>query len=624
MAGIDWLGHESPDVIMLVRGEYSTPAGVLQRVRWCGPSGRIRSAVYAYDPDDTSPTRTKSPWEARLSGNKVDATLGRLNQSVQAVSDMDFAVDIGNYDSEASETADLDDAALAASILTGRWANHAVRVWLYDRNDGSAQEVFRGRWNREPTAMSIGRFTMRAEMALFPLDEEFSLDEFPAGETNPVAWSDSSSVTGITEWWPIQYFAHPDHWGKKPGIIVGDASLETAYVWREAIPYGTRTISGVFYAYAWVSGLANHFVHDVWYEGNDGTIVNAANVNTAEQDRPDRGPEGTIVRFTYGLAGQAPLEFMTLGQPPGRVWVRCSGLVTGQMPGPITGANWYSHTGYARHAIWEVLEDIVEHPQLLDAPGVFGTNALAAFQAGCPSTEADFRRGLCALPREVETETPSARELLGGILSSLPADLCYRWDSAAEETRVYPLWRPKVGSLPTWTLNRYDFANPAFPEFRSQDDPDGVYGTRVNVKSTPYWSTPLGSPEYQIDVEISRTLNVLILADDGPFGLFRGTRTKKIEQDVWRFNGDDGFEEAVRFIANERGQKQIVIEATLGIRGYAIQMGDSVKYDIPGVWSGLGQVRALHYDFDSMTVKVRSYHIDFYSSADAGDHQQGD
>jgi len=199
MAGIDWLSNPAPDVVYLVRGEYRSSLGVVKRVRWCGPSERMGSGLYLRDPDDTSPRSKPMRWETRLSGVSMDATLGRLNQSVQAVSDMDLTVHLGNWDPLAGAYTDLDDDDLTFDITDGSWANQSVSLWLLDRNTGDTQQFFRGRWDRNPSAVQLGSFAMRAVESIFPLDEPVLDSAFPTGNVNPPDWTDQSTIAGQAE-----------------------------------------------------------------------------------------------------------------------------------------------------------------------------------------------------------------------------------------------------------------------------------------------------------------------------------------------------------------------------------------------------------------------------------------
>jgi hypothetical protein len=432
----------------------------------------------------------------------------------------------------------------------------------------------------------------------------------------PTEWSDSSSLVGVSEWWPVTYFAHPDHWGKAPGWIVGNGSGSADGVWREVIPYGVRTTLSGTYAYAWLSPVYRHFVHEVVYERAGSTLRTSPVAETAHQDRSDRGPMGSIVRFGIVLGAAYDFQFQVASQTPDRAWARCSGPLRGEL-----GAtpNWYAETGQFRRGIWDVLEDVIEDADYLGLSGVYGTNAISDFRVACPSSVAEYKSGLCALPREVGTASLSVREVLGAICSALPADLCFRWDPAVEAMRLFPLWRPTASGAPTHTIRRHHFASVDPPDVRQYDDPDGCYGSRFAVESPRFWDDP-DTVSSQIDVERTRAADVVIDAEDGPGGWFGGTREQRLTWPHWLHDGATGFDEAVRILTGERGQKQRVIDAVLGVRGFACQMGDSIAYDVPGVWSGKGQIRGLRFDFDAVRVTVRSYHQDFYAVSQTGDH----
>jgi hypothetical protein len=330
---------------------------------------------------------------------------------------------------------------------------------------------------------------------------------------------------------------------------------------------------------------------------------------------------GTIVRFTVDTGND--LEFTNPLVPPKRCWVRVSGADVGQMPLPGVVGQWYDAITTAhRDAPWDALEDIMERPELLDSLGVFGTNALADFQSACPSTSLFYKLGMCAIPLVVNREMPTAREVFGGIMAALPADLCYRWDDAAGEKRLFPLWRPLYGTPADWTFRRHDLSSADPPSIKLNDDPDGVFGTRFAVESPEYWISPLMDPDWTIEVSAQRAAYAIVAAEDGPSGLFGGSREMAIKWDHWMHAGESGFDEAVKFLVAERGQRQRVIEATLGVRGFAVQLGDSVAYEIPGVWRDKGQVRAMRYDLDMMRVRVKTYHNDFYLGGDVGEQSR--
>ena len=76
----------------------------------------------------------------------------------------------------------------------------------------------------------------------------------------------------------------------------------------------------------------------------------------------------------------------------------------------------------------------------------------------------------------------------------------------------------------------------------------------------------------------------------------------------------------------ERRQKQCVIEAKMGWRGFAIEMGDSVRYEIPGIWSFPGMVRKIRLDLDKQEATITSYHLEIWSrhrEQDSGLDQEG-
>jgi hypothetical protein len=83
----------------------------------------------------------------------------------------------------------------------------------------------------------------------------------------------------------------------------------------------------------------------------------------------------------------------------------------------------------------------------------------------------------------------------------------------------------------------------------------------------------------------------------------------EIEIQHWLTNPDGMFRNG-DMLFGERNQPQRTVRAKLGIRGFSIEMGDPIRYNMPGVNEDVGMVRKMLYDFDAMTVAITTYHVD--------------
>ena len=84
----------------LFRGEYHDKSGKLRVVHWCGPKSRTGSGLTLDVPSgargglSADPTGDAVVWESRMNGCTLDAKLGNITQVIQAITDLNFNVDI--------------------------------------------------------------------------------------------------------------------------------------------------------------------------------------------------------------------------------------------------------------------------------------------------------------------------------------------------------------------------------------------------------------------------------------------------------------------------------------------------------------------------------------------------
>lgn len=367
-----------PRIVYLVKGSvYYDDAE--KNVFWCGPADRIRSGLQLNEPG----TSTLRQWEARVTGLTTSEEMpGPLHDRIIAGS-VDFEVACGGDES--------DDLYTMAGPSGGDWRNWPVQVWAYDTETDGYEEIFSGKWDRNPGGSRDAlRFAAVATPGAFGapmpgtvLDKSgwnketgWTTGTWTAGNADgpwypPGAWEAQSSNEG--------YNLHPDLEGKWFGPVWGESAdgwnnhtlstnpstgTEMNGVWRELPIYGRSVDASGNWYYAHVSPIGNTtdggcFVWDIVLRGpeSDDTsnpeneytqsqTLGTAEMSTFINTDPTAGPTGTNVRFEIPTAAEWETG-TTAGQ---RNWTeagsrfRCYGLVSGHYKADVGGTDWNAST----------------------------------------------------------------------------------------------------------------------------------------------------------------------------------------------------------------------------------------------------------------------------------------
>ena len=234
------------------------------------------------------------------------------------------------------------------------------------------------------------------------------------------------------------------------------------------------------------------------------------------------------------------------------------------------------------------------------------------------------------------------QEVIGDLARVIPCDVVMRFDPSVEDVRLYPIWRgPRPGQLADHRFSRADLSQSSVASLVMMDDPDGTYCTDLTYTPPSYLvagvstvgaaapGAPGGAVVIEDGVPLSQAV-VSLTQQSAPY--FAASRSVEEEGERWmRYvpnrapktftpivplwdpstdnSEHEGTELAAFYMAEQRQQKQKVIEATHGWPSYRVHMGQIIEYEIPGVWSDLGMVRGMRYDLDKQHVRIRSYHV---------------
>ena len=643
---IDWTTRERElNLVYLFEGSYHDENGVERLVHWCGPKARTGSGLSVATPVHSAMEKSVTcVWEARLNRCSLELDMGNIDQTIGAISDLTFSVDISGGSQASVPVA----GELRRDIVYGRWRGRTCRIWLYDLDTGDTQVMGRGSFDRDPTSIGPNSFQIVVDIA--PL---LSTTQWPQGRI-PMN-TDGFTVPSVGSYWrPTQFYLNPEHVGKFLGLSFGDgAVVESTYtnptsdnwVWKEVVPYGRRTSDigplGSHYVYAWVSPQFNCFVDNIWYENSEASqhedalpIINTTNIETFENRNPNVGPIGTIVRFfasnTDSSIPQNPLGFRWWEGSYPRVVARVSGAATGVPDtsvvatdfngGIMPGTTVYKKSlGGVRAAVWQIIEDIITRPELLDRSDVLGSGSILDFKNSAPtvSKPVPWANMACTVPAKISDKPLPAREAFGELARCFPFDFAQRYDTSADDWRWYPVWRSGFTTEPSYIFGVEDMSRTDAPAVAQYNNSDGKYANEVLVDTIEY----IGSPVWPIPSGDANTVpDIMPMISPTRFrhnDTFEQLPTKQgevvttdLKMKHWQHYSDDGNSSAAWQIGEERSQPQRTVQATHGVRSFRVQMGAAIKYDMVGINSDVGMVRKMRFDFDLQQVQITSYHID--------------
>ena len=507
---IDWTTRDRAiDLAYLVEASYHDENGMERMVHWCGPKARVGSGLSVPVPEypgNSSPTTTV--WEARLNRASMDLNLGNIDQTISAISDMSFNVDI----SGGSEAPIPVAGDLRRDVVFGRWRNNPCRVWVLDLETGDTQMVGKGTFDKNPSSIGANNFQVIVDIdPIFPASMVWPQGEIP-WDTD--AYTHNSQIGQGNFYTPTQFYLNPDHKLKFLGLNFGSALVASSYmpagnegyVWKEIVPYGRRVTGFAapsHYIYAWVSPQLNCFVHDLFYQNSTPSdaitpLANPSTLVTFENTDPTRGPIGTCVRFE-APADPTKSQFLWFEEAyRSKVSARVSGPVTGQ----ISSYEWdfsgggrvplYAYTGAPRSTPWDITSDVITDPHLMGMSDVLGTGAMAAFSSTVP-TVADplpYANMACAVPLKITDKAIPAREGFGSLARFFPFDFTQRYDPVTKDWRVFPVWRSSFSTDPKFVFSVEDMSRTDPPAITQYDNSDGKYANKVTVEVPEYYGKP--------------------------------------------------------------------------------------------------------------------------------------
>lgn len=630
---IDWTKSHL-ELAYLVEGTYRDPDGNRHTVRWCGPKARTGSGLLARS-STVEYTRAFEPdlqqWEARLSRCTFDKTIGSLKQNIQALSEITLKVDIGDSDIGTG----WDPESLRDMVHIGRWLGQPVRFVVADMDDLESFEIFAtGTWDRDPTDISATSFKMTIDvMDAFPPTKPWPMWQVP--KEVPAGWA----VTPLTAWpsgpspfnvgdnrrAPLEYKFNDSQKGKWVGQIFGGvAGLE---VWRELAHYGEDKVgsglSGYEYHYVLISPEYDQFCYEIWYMDDSGNIRKSSDGSTPfvfvwNNINPNFGPLGTVCKFaaTHTMDGSTQKIFGRVAGGPdafGHGSNYTGTLSPAQYNGTLLGQNTVVGDDATPDAFgtdpWAepqlILKWIVG--EVLGSPGDLHPDAMATLTQHGATLPVNSWNRACAIPSEIVEKPISVRAVVESLMRTIPADLVMKRDAASPDfdRKFFAVPRPTVISPVVATFTEADLYQ-TVPKIgvKQLSDPDGIYSNSTTIETGDYYgeSTSNGLSE-----KTKRTLSLddVTEQDDERTGqLIEG----EIEIRDWNFGFDVGFESVAGLLEDERSRPQPVLEALHGFKTFQYELGDVIKYDIPGVYRGPGQIRSMRLDLDRQVVTVRSYH----------------
>lgn len=628
----------------LLRGALHDSAGAAQTLRLSGPSSRVGSGHVAADPDDgaAAAIARRRYWRAGASGVSLVDDAGKLSQHIGIPGQLSITVPLSYpLDARTETTDDTDDATLRAWVVSGRWANRRVDVWLVDLDTGASEHRFRGTWDRSPD-MHPGSISIRAREWLGPLAVPWKMTQVPH---NASEWSPDPLGPNLAGLYtcPNAFFIDPALGGKFIGSTFGhDPSVgatSPGRTWMQVVPYGVNAGFGL------TSGVGHITDPVYWFHVSpqygcrvggfrmvsDAGAVEAAGGSqiaitglVAHNYNPARGPLGTV----FAIQVQSPSVFSFLLNS-NQAWARVSGPST-------TGATvneWSLHgepfttaLGTSSDTVREVadvIDLVIDDAEYLGLPTVLGPTAIAEFKAAKPATaHADFGVVCTGVPALLTDKPITYRDALSSLMAGLPADLLWRFDASVGGRRLFPRWRrPTLGGAPDYMIGPDALVYLApMPSIRQSDDPGGEYSNDLAIKAPDFINQPAATPipDPALLSRLASFSGRILDAAEQAAGANNGVASADRSWAHWSCVSVDGSNSALRFLAGELSQPQTWTEAELGGRWYKLQLGDTVAYQVHGITGSVGMVRRLEYDLEAQTVTVSAVHVVFYETDGGG------
>jgi hypothetical protein len=659
---IDWTDPHLR-IAYLVEGIHRDQYGNEYVVRWCGPKSRTGSGFVArptmlgmgvFDPDAVVAaavgetygdllTSGRVPFEGRLSGCTFDSSLGSLSQNILVLSEVSFTVDVG--DDDVGEEGGTQPDKLLDAAIGNRWRGQPARLIVVDMDNIDRFELIAdGTWDRDPTGITSHKMSLTIDVGqVFPPTLKWPSAQVP---TNVDQYQNVSFtyLTAAGDLSPpglgAQFLLNPEQKGQWLGHIFGGVAGLTpgADLWREIVPYGTDSPN---FCFAWISPRFDQFCYEIACETSSGTIERViADAGFAiyvfNNNDAMRGPVGTCVKFgkisgfgwTEGgrcyaqVAGgrriiSRPSDYKDIGFGTTADWGPVIGLGMGVTPDPATVGGSYGPV--LMQNVQDLVDDIFTY--LVDEaipvhPGAINDLLSWGVQTYGTGITSAFER-TCAVPADLTDEPLPFREGIAGFLKSVPADLILKRDQTSPmfNRKVYIIGRPNGLEEAKYTFTEAALYNTTPKRgVRQLSDPDRNYSNSTTISAGEQW----GTPDLVADnMRVPRNLRINL--SDG-YEQSASATAQVIEGeyafDHWSFGEETsgsvtsspGFRQVAAVAEGAKSRPQWVTEAEHGYSSCRVELGDIVRYAIPGVTTDKGQVRGLRMDLDKQTVSVRVYH----------------
>jgi len=639
--GWDWTDQDLRP-IALIRVKYKDRNGEPAHARWAGPEGRAGSGLMWEDPDGL--VAGVHSWEARMVGGvRLTESLGPIDKAELAVGGLTFQIRAPSAPAESDNAVEKADVAKFRDDLnSGRWERAEVIMWLLDMDTETTVEVFRGRAPTGWTVMDDERFTMPAEALPFSLPDrvvphtrlpsnvdDYTVTSFPTTIFNP----------------PAVYFIHERDQGKAVGPIIGSPVGNESFGWVRAALFGYRSVlapSGSYEYHLHLGPMFGVVAFDAAVEGDDGAMISISDLNSQindyikpyENTDPAMGPVGSNVVVKVPGSESPAAEWATEGR---NFYVRCYGYGTGEINPSNLPHYQYSVSGAgelvppsllgAVDRYDELLEAMLESPEWGGSPGVLGTGAIGAFIADAPIGNDSFNHITMALEPEPTDDPVKLRAVLGGMTLGLGFDLCPRYDAPSGEVRLFPLFRrPRASTLSAdWELSAVDLRRLTPPRsIKIAQDPDRAYANKTTTKGPTRPDPPVPGLPTDRTVTLQESVTRLFQSEIDAVG---ETVEKSVLIKHWQPRPtvlaatSQGFTQSGLRIAYDSAQRQPVIVSAGGLPMARVQLGDVIRWTLPGYPDQLGQVRSRDIDVGSGEVTLRSHHIVFFN---LGTQQEGE
>ena len=632
----------------LVRIRYHDSNGHSKALRLAGPSTRAGTGYISPDPDDTTAVPVSRFWRVGAFDVSLLDDVGKLSQTIQTPGALDLTVPIGYPPSPSVEVRPTDDDIdLRRDAESGRWRNKRVDLWLIDLDTLAAEHRFAGVLTNDPQVRP-GSMRLSARARPGPLQKPWRMTELPNAEVVQVGtstlygdyWTETNvlSING-TNLTPDLYGLGPSYRGARVGCVFGfndGVGLnDFAPCVREIIWYGTSTGSDTALFFH-VSPQFGCGVANLRFIGDDGTLYSPGVSGVATSWRmghnyiPSRGPIGTFLKITVTTAVK---NNFNPNENDNRAYARINGpgadptsvqwsTVFGAGE-PFTTLGTGAMTPAVEH-VADILDEIFTKPEFLDEPDMLGTGATAAFKANPPAgSVAEFGEYLTAAPLAVnDSDPPSYRDVISDLMLSVPADLVYRFDTAAGERRLFPIYRrPQSASEPpTFDLSPADYASSQPISVSQAIDPRNEYANDLDVMAPQFFSPPSGVPIADNDLLRTKRRRTERVENTGEQGSSRmgSVISGRREWDFWSPHSFVTGKQHSLYHGGEASQRQVWTTCVLGSVGFQMQLGDTLRHNVHGITQAVGMIRRLEYSLDSQAVEVQACHIVFYDTDEVG------